>query len=466
MLFSSLSFLYFFLPLVILFYFIFPWDKWKNAVLLVASLLFYSWGDFNSLPLFFLSSAAVWLCGIWIERLGEHNRCKKIIFIMAVTLLTGLLLYFKYLGFILGSVASITKVNIAFKSTILPAGISFYTFQLLSYLFDLNRDKIKCEHNFFNFMLYVSFFPQLIQGPIVRYGNIAHELKNRSISWDDAIYGARRFIIGLGKKVLIADNIALIVSGIYSSPEFSGTAALWLAAVTYTLQLYFDFSGYCDMAIGLGRIFGFHLPENFNYPYAATSITDFWRRWHITLSLWFRDYIYIPLGGNRVKTYHFVLNLLAVWALTGLWHGASWNFVGWGIYYGILLLAEKLLLGEKIEAVPMLLRRVSTLFFVTLGWVLFNISDTTVLLSTLREMFIYSSTDWLGLMRQDMSICSKLPMLLLAMLFSFPVSKQFHIRDNTVLSSIVINSGYLAMLAFCIMYIISSSFTPFIYFSF
>lgn len=464
MLFSSLSFLYFFLPPVILLYFASRSMRWKNAVLLLASLLFYSWGDPKSLLLIIFSSFTAFLFGLWIEKAQAHR--KKFLLLGIVLLLVGTLVYFKYLNFILDTFSRLSGRELSFAQLMLPAGISFYTFQLLSYLFDVYRGKINCERNFFTFLLYVCFFPQLIQGPIIRYGEINQQLTHRSESWDSAISGARRFIVGLGKKVLIADNIALIASTIYSAPEYSGSTALWLASICYSLQLYFDFSGYCDMAIGLGWIFGFELPENFNYPYAANSITDFWRRWHITLSRWFRDYIYIPLGGNRVRKARFAINLLTVWSLTGLWHGASWNFVLWGLYYGVLLLVEKLILGNRIENIPMLLRRVVMLILVNLGWVLFNLSDTQTLLKVLAEMFVYSPTDWIALLKLDTSICSKLLVLPLAILFSFPVAHKIKLNNDSILGAVVFNAVHMGILAFSIMYIISSSFTPFLYFSF
>lgn len=463
MLFSSLSFLYLFLPTLIILYFLSRSLKWRNTILLAASLVFYSWGDPNSTILLLLSSLAAYLFALAIERFPTR---KSLFLWGAVVLFVGVLIYFKYLNFIFESISAISNQEFTIKQVFLPAGISFYTFQLLSYLFDVYRGNTSAEKNLPRFLLYVSFFPQLLQGPIIRYENIRNQFIGRSSSWDGAISGVRRFIVGLGKKVLIADNIALIASSIYSSPDFSGTAALWLAAICYTLQLYFDFSGYCDMAIGLGRIFGFRIPENFKYPYAATSITDFWRRWHISLSLWFRDYIYIPLGGNRVNKSRFMLNILIVWSLTGLWHGASWNFVLWGLYYGILLLIEKLVLGARIEKIPMLFRRISSLFFIIIGWVLFNLSDTQTLLSVLKEMFIFSPTDWVSLLIQDTSICSKLLFLPIAVVFAFPVAKKVNLPDNSIWRCIINNVAHMAVLAFSIMYIISSNFTPFIYFSF
>lgn len=466
MLFSSLSFLYFFLPAVIVFYFIGRSITWRNGVLIVASLIFYSWGEPKFLFLMLLSTFLVWICGLLLEQYAERPRLRLALLIASAAMLLALLTYFKYLNFILESFNSFTNGSISLRDIALPAGISFYTFQLLSYLFDLYRSSIKCERKLSRFILYIFFFPQLLQGPILRYGSISEQLYKRNENWAEAIYGMRRFITGLGKKVLLADNIALVASSIYAAPDLSGSAALWLASLCYTLQIYFDFSGYCDMAIGLGRIFGFHLPENFNYPYAAVSVTDFWRRWHITLSQWFRDYVYIPLGGNRVKNSRLILNIMVVWGLTGLWHGASWNFVLWGLFYGLLLLSEKLILGSSIDKIPMILRRLSTLFCVNLGWVLFNISDTQTLLSVLREMFSLSATDWTGLLRFDTSIVSKLVFIPFGIIFSFPVTSAFKPREDNIFISVAVNLCYLGILAVSVMYIISSSFTPFIYFGF
>ena len=463
MLFSSLSFLYFFLPTIVILNFISPSVRWKNAVLLLGSLLFYSWGDPTSAALLLTESFLAFAAALIID----HKRTRKTPVLWAAAfVLVAVLVYYKYLNFIIDGVRAITNADISFRQFILPAGISFFTFQLLSYLFDVYRGSINADKNFFHFLLYVSFFPQLLQGPIIRYGSISNQIVARKESWDEVISGVKRFIIGLGKKVMIADNIALVVSAVYSAPEYAGTTALWLGAVSYSLQLYFDFSGYCDMAIGLGRIFGFSIPENFNYPYAATSITDFWRRWHISLSLWFRDYIYIPLGGNRVSKSRMIFNILAVWSLTGLWHGASWNFVFWGLYYGLLLLAEKLLLQDKLDTLPLLLRRCATLFFVILGWVLFNLSDTQTLFPVLKEMFIFSPTDWVSLFALDTSICSKLLFVPIGIVFSFPVARTLNFKSESLLYSLICNSAYLVILMFSIMYIISSSFTPFIYFSF
>ena len=288
----------------------------------------------------------------------------------------------------------------------------------------------------------------------------------RVVTWDGAVYGMRRFLRGLAKKVLIADQVAALAASIYGSSRYVGTGALWLAALCYTLQIYFDFSGYSDMAIGLGKLFGFSLPENFNYPYTALSITDFWRRWHITPSLRFRDYVYIPLGGNRVNRGRFVLNILTVWALTGLWHGASWNFVLWGLDYGVLLLIEKLVIGKRIEGIPVFLRWAVTFALVNVGWVLFHITDPQNLLRTLRNMFVHTPTDWRGLLALDASVCSKALVLPFALLFCFPAAKKWAIKEDSVLRCLSVNAGYAALLVACVLFIISSSFTPFIYFNF
>ena len=353
MVFSQLSFLYFFFPLVIVLYFLIRSRPWRNAVLLVCSLLFYSWGEPRYVLVMVAASLAAWLAGLLIEHFRARPGRKKLVLAACVVLLLGNLMVFKYLGFLVENVNGLLGLHINIGAITLPIGISFYTFQILSYVIDLYRDKVGVQRNFFYFTLYVSFFPQLIAGPIVRYQTVEEEIRNRRENWDDAVYGTRRFIVGLAKKVLLANNMAKLAELVYTSgAQGLGTSAYWLAAVGYTLQIYFDFSGYSDMAIGLGRIFGFHFLENFNYPYLSRSITEFWRRWHISLSTWFRDYVYIPLGGNRVKKSRWVFNIVVVWALTGLWHGAEWNFVLWGLYYAAFLLLEKFLLGRVLERLP------------------------------------------------------------------------------------------------------------------
>ena len=449
MLFSSLSFLFLFLPPVLILYHIHPSPRWRNGVLLVSSLLFYAWGAPKALPLLVGTAALVWLCGLGTEK------GRRFCFPLAVGFVLGSLMLFKYLGFFAG----IFGARLGF-SLLLPAGISFYSFQLLAYSLDLRRGTIRAERSFFRFLLYVAFFPQLLQGPILRYGKTAPMLGARALTWDGAFYGMRRFLTGLAKKLLIADQVAVLAASIYGSSRYVGTGALWLAALCYTLQIYFDFSGFSDMAIGLGQLFGFSLPENFNYPYTALSITEFWRRWHITLSLWFRDYVYIPLGGNRVSRARFVLNILTVWAITGLWHGASWNFVFWGLYYGVLLLAEKLVLGKRLERVPRLLRWLVTFTLVNVGWVMFRLTDAGQLAAVLRGMFVYAPTDWRALLALDASVVSRLLMVPLALWLSFPVQR---VPEK---AGPLLSLGYLALFGLCVLFLVSASFTPFIYFNF
>lgn len=359
MVFSSLSFLYFFFPLVFLAYFVINNRTWRNSVLLAASLLFYSWGEPKFVLMMLLSALVAYVGGLLMEKYRGQakDKAEKTAYIATVVFLVAALFIFKYFNFTLDNICALFGVSNNFARIVLPIGISFYTFQILSYVIDLHRGQIGVQRNFADLLLYVCFFPQLIAGPIVRYQTIEREIRGRQESLDDVITGLKRFIIGLAKKVIIANIVALAASTIYEgNAEVYGSLMYWVAALAYTLQIYFDFSGYSDMAIGLGRIFGFHFLENFDYPYISRSITEFWRRWHISLSSWFRDYIYIPLGGNRVSVGRHIFNILVVWTITGFWHGAEWNFVLWGLYYAALLLIEKYLLKNALEKVPGLLR--------------------------------------------------------------------------------------------------------------
>jgi alginate O-acetyltransferase complex protein AlgI len=311
----------------------------------------------------------------------------------------------------------------------------------------------------------VSFFPQLIAGPIVRYKTVEEEILHRKENLLEASQGWRRFTVGLAKKVIIANNVAAVSEYIYQSSSV-GTSALWLAAICYAFQIYFDFSGYSDMAIGLGKIFGFHFLENFDYPYMARSVTDFWRRWHISLSSWFRDYVYIPLGGNRVGKVRLVLNILIVWTLTGFWHGAQWNFVIWGIYYAVLLIIEKLFLKKGVDSLPKLFGWIYAMFFVIIGWVIFNTTDIASLGNVLKNMFVYVKTDWQTLISSGTSVVVSVPAVLVAAIFSFPIAKKIKLRDDKFLGALVLNLLSAALLAASIICIISSSYNPFIYFRF
>lgn len=466
MLFSSLTFLYFFLPIVIVCYFAFRSRRWRNAVLLVSSLVFYSWGEPKYIFLMLASTFVAWLCGLGIGRFADAKKHSRRILVLSIVLLIGSLAVFKYLNFFSDNLYVLGLIPKKLRHIALPIGISFYTFQILSYLIDLYRGKVEVQRSWLRFTLYVSFFPQLIAGPIVRYETVEREISSRSENWSDAVYGTRRFIIGLAKKVLIANNVAAVAEAVYAVGEPAGTVAYWLAAVCYTFQIYFDFSGYSDMAIGLGRIFGFHFLENFDYPYISRSVTEFWRRWHISLSTWFRDYVYIPLGGNRVSKPRFMLNIMIVWALTGFWHGAQWNFLLWGLYYGLLLLCEKLFLKYLIAKLPSFLQWMYTMFFVVVGWVLFDLTDFAELKDALSLMFSFVSTDWTALLAADTSIVFSLLFVLPAAVFSFPIFKKLKVNDKSIFATAAVNACCFILLAACIVCIISSAYNPFIYFRF
>lgn len=471
MVFSSLSFLYLFLPLCAVFYFLCKNRAWRNGVLLVFSLVFYAWGEPKNIVLLLLASLTAYLCGLGIERLKGRTALRRAVFLIGVVLLTGNLFVFKYLNFF-GDNLSRAGLPLSLPRIALPIGISFYTFQILSYVIDLYRGEIQVQRNFFCLTLYVSFFPQLIAGPIVRYQTIEAEILDRQETLEDVAAGLRRFIVGLAKKVIIADSVGRIGEIIYKGdPEVYGSVLYWLAAAAYALQIYFDFSGYSDMAIGMGRMFGFHFLENFNYPYTALSITDFWRRWHISLSTWFRDYIYIPLGGNRVKKSRWVLNLLAVWALTGFWHGAQWNFLLWGLYYGAILLLEKLWLGRLLEKCPKPVRWLYTMGLVLIGWVIFNLTDFRQMTAALGMMFRFVPTDLTGLLAADASIVKGLVYLPLGMLFSAPLLPKLRERlpkegraGTLVLA--VENLLCLALAVLCVIYVAGAAYDYFIYFRF
>ena len=349
---------------------------------------------------------------------------------------------------------------------VLLIGSSFYTFQILSYVIDLYRGKIALQRNFFYLLMYVSFFPQLIAGPIVRYETVEQEIRERQVTMDDLAQGFRRFVVGLAKKLLLANQVAQVATIVYSgNPANYGSLMYWLAAIAYTLQIYFDFSGYSDMAIGLGRMFGFHFLENFNYPYISLSVTEFWRRWHISLSTWFRDYVYIPLGGNRVSRGKWVRNILVVWGLTGLWHGADWNFLLWGLYYGVLLLIEKLWLGKYLERLPKALRWLLCMIIVCIGWVMFNLTDFVQMRCALARMFSFTHVALSQSLAADVSIVPPLLWMLPALVFSTPVCRRVHLGESCG-AEIVRNVVCLALLAVCIVFSVSATFNPFIYFRF
>lgn len=465
MLFSSITFLYCFLPCVLLVYFVVP-DRLKNFTLLAASLIFYGWGEPKYLVFMLLSVTQSYIAALLVERFRGKKLAKLALAFSAVASL-GLLAYCKYADFFIENFNAVTGLSVPLLNIALPVGISFYTFQILSYVVDVYRGDVPAQRNFIDLAMYIAMFPQLIAGPIVRYSDIAGSLKNRKTTLADASEGIRRFSIGLAKKILLANSAALLVSEFKAHNEKT-VLFYWLYALAYMLHIYFDFSGYSDMAIGLGRIFGFRFSENFNYPYISASITEFWRRWHISLGGWFRDYLYIPLGGNRVKPFRHVINILIVWAATGFWHGASWNFVLWGILYAALLLFEKYVLHPKIRfAVPM---HIYTLLFVMLGFVLFDSASVTDALASFKALFGFG-----GIPAADTAslyyLKSNIVLLVVAVIGATPLPKLLYEKIGLrkyggKILAVVTPLAALASVALCTAYLIDGSFNPFVYFRF
>ncbi len=470
MVFSSMTFLFLFLPIILILYYINKNIKYKNIVLLLFSLIFYSWGEPKYIILMILTTLIAYISALIIDKYGRKSVKSKLALLFSVITSIGLLFVFKYLDFSINILNAIFNINIKNFNLVLPIGISFYTFQILSYIIDLYRDKVKLQKNPFNLLLYVSFFPQLIAGPIVRYETIENQINSRKVTLDEFIIGFKRFILGLIKKVLIANNVAILCDYIYSNLNIGfGSSILWLAAIAYSIQIYYDFSGYSDMAIGLGRMFGFHFLENFNYPYISNSITDFWRRWHISLSSFFRDYVYIPLGGNRVKKIINIRNILIVWILTGLWHGANVNYILWGIYYAIFLLIEKFILGNKIKKIPNILRHIITIIIIIIGWVIFRLEDFSSLTQVLINMFTFVPSNWLELLRLNSKLVVTIPYLIIGIIFSIPIDKLFHNKVNnskscylTIFEDLILG----LLFAIVIIKLVSNQYNPFIYFRF
>lgn len=392
MVFSSVTFLVFFLPTALASYYISKNAVWRNGVLIALSVFFYAWGEPRWIAVLLLTVFVNYVCGIAIGR-TERPPVRTAWMLLGVVLGIGFLIYFKYFGFFLNTIMGLTGRSIDFKPPVLPIGISFYTFQVLTYTIDVYKRKVEPQRSFFSLLLYVSFFPQLIAGPIVNYKDIRTCLGARTVTLDKFHEGALRFFIGLVKKVLIANMCGELAQGLGMTGELS-VAGAWLGAVSYTFQIYYDFSGYSDMAIGMGAMFGFHFLENFRYPYISKSITEFWRRWHISLGAFFREYVYIPLGGNRVGKTRQIRNIMIVWALTGLWHGASYNFLLWGLYYGILLVLEKLFFARLQKKLPAPVNIAVTLFLVIVGWVIFYHTDLGDLWNQLGAMFGITSVGW------------------------------------------------------------------------
>lgn len=456
MLFSTIPFLYFFLPSVLFINNVLLRKNinYQNVFLLLSSLFFYAWGEPTFVFVMLLSIVLNWGFGIWVDKKREYKTW--ILFLMLLFNLS-LIFVFKYLMFAMNVINEVFDTHMRVPIINLPIGISFFTFQSISYVIDIYRHHGEVQRNPLNVGLYISFFPQLIAGPIVRYETIAAEINNRKVTWNDFTDGVERFIIGLGKKVLLANNFAVIADHIFSLlPEYLDLPLAWLGAISYTLQIFFDFSGYSDMAIGLGRMFGFHFLENFNYPYISRSVSEFWRRWHISLGSWFRDYVYIPLGGNRVAKPLVYRNLFVVWLLTGIWHGANWTFIVWGLMYFVLLAFEKFTELEKRNF--HILGHVYTLFFVVVGWVIFRSETLTDAWNYLHVMFTPSIPDSSPLFLFYISEYKW--WLLCGLFFSIPIVNRSKLHP-------VINSIWCIVIFFlCLVYITKGGYNPFIYFNF
>lgn len=466
MLFSSISFLYYFIPAVVVFYFISP-KGLKNTVLLVSSLFFYGWGEPKYLIFMLTAIIQGYFFGILIEKYHDGSWSK---FFLTVSILIslGLLGYCKYADFFLTNFNAITGSSIPLLHIALPIGISFYTFQILSYTIDVYRREVTAQKNMINLAAYITMFPQLIAGPIVRYSDIAIQLEHRTHSLSNAAMGIRRFLIGLSKKVLIA-NVIGELAAISKSPNESSVLFVWMYAIANVLQIYFDFSGYSDMAIGLGKLFGFQFLENFNYPYISNSITEFWRRWHISLGSWFRDYLYIPLGGSRVSKWKWIRNLFLVWMATGLWHGAAWNFVLWGLLFAILLIIEKLWLLKHLEKLK-LLRHFYVLLFIIVSFILFDASSIEDAFSVIRAMFGASNLPLITV-ESIYYLKSYALLLIISIIGATPLpSKLFHLAETYPTSERIVNTlepiCLVLLLAVNTAFLIDGSFNPFLYFRF
>ena len=467
MLFSSVSFLYYFLPITLVLYFVSK-DKYKNIILLLASLFFYFYGEPKYTVLMLISAFSAYIHGILIEKFREKGY-SKLFLVSGLVVSLGILIVFKYMDFIIKNINYISNSNIKLLRLVLPIGISFYTFQGLSYIVDVYKKDAKVCRSFVDFATYVCLFPQLIAGPIVRYTTIEDELKNRTHSFDKFAYGVNRFVVGLAKKVILANNLGMIVDIMTKSNEKS-VLSYWMVAIFFSLQIYYDFSGYSDMAIGLGRMFGFDFLENFNYPFISKSIKEFWRRWHISLSSFFRDYVYIPLGGNRVSRGRWIFNLLIVWSLTGLWHGDSWNFILWGLYFALLLIIENLFLQNILSKLPALIQHIYAKFFIIISFVIFNNENIKDLWSSLYNMFNFRGID----LYNDFStyyLKSYTVLLIVSVIGATPILKNIiqkinkNVTGQKVISTInpILN---IVLLVVVTAYLIDGSFNPFLYFRF
>lgn len=469
MLFSSITFLFLFLPIMLAVYYIAP-PQWKNLLLLAGSLIFYAWGEPVYIILMILSILLNYFCGMDIENKSENEAKAKRSLVFAITVNIVLLVFFKYFGFLVESTNTLFGISIPYRELALPIGISFYTFQEISYIIDVYRGKVKAQQSLVKYALYVSMFPQLVAGPIVCYGDIEKQLTERKISGRKLGQGAMLFIIGLSKKAVLANTLGKIFEEISSTSASNLTVLMaWLGCITYAFQIYFDFSGYSDMAIGLGRMFGFEFKKNFDVPYISKSITEFWRRWHISLSSWFREYVYIPLGGNHVTISRNIVNLLIVWMLTGMWHGAAWNFIVWGIYYGVVLVLEKYVWGAIVDRWPSVLQHIYALVLVLVGWVFFFSPSLGAALRYLfamvgggagfasKEVFFVILTHWLFYLLAVIGSTTLGSRMLRAIL---------NVSENHTVRIVITLVVFFGMLVISVAYLIADTYNPFLYFRF
>lgn len=468
MVFSSLTFLFYFLPAMIIMYYLAP-DKLKNLVMIIASFVFYAWGEIRFIPIMLLLSVVDFVSAKYMEKHRDNVKCRRIYMLISVCSNLSVLIFFKYTNFLLGNVFGLFGMESPFIEIILPIGVSFNSFQSISYAIDVYRGTTSCEKTYYNYLAYTTLFPQIIAGPIVRYVTVENDLDDHKITQNSFSIGMRRFILGLGKKVLIANNVGLIWSQIAGGTAGEESVLLyWIGIIAYTFQIYFDFSGYSDMAIGLARIFGLSFDENFNYPYISKSITEFWRRWHITLGSWFRDYVYIPLGGNRCSKLNHLRNLLVVWALTGFWHGASWNFIIWGLYFAMLLIVEKYFGLKLLDKLPGFFRHLYTMLLVMISWVIFYFEDIGSVKAYLGGMFGLGEIPFVN--NQALYYLLSYSMIFaLAAYFSTPhFKKLLNATESTSKKYVFVCATIVYVFVFygSVAYLVDSTYNPFLYFRF
>lgn len=464
MVFSSLVFMFAYLPITLLAYYLVP-RQGRNIFLFIVNLIFYGWGEPKLVMLMVFNIFFNYIGGWLVDKYRADAKKKKLFLILTCVLDIGILAVFKYTGMITETLNMLPFLNIPELQISLPIGISFYTFQTMSYVIDVYRDDAPVSKNFINFGTYVALFPQLIAGPIVRYRDVAEQLVNRRETLEMFTRGVKLFMVGLAKKVIIANTMGTLTTNIFATTDENGVVGTWVGMIAYTFQIYFDFSGYSDMACGLGNMLGFEFLKNFNYPYIAKSITDFWRRWHISLSTWFKEYVYIPLGGNRKGVKRQILNLLIVWGLTGLWHGAAYNFVLWGLYYGFLLILEKFVLKKFLDRLPSFVQHIYTLFIIIIGWGLFYFTDVGQLGEFMVDLFNFGN----GICGDQAFnlIMSNLPMLIIAAVASTPLATTLYTRfEHTRFMWIPETLYCMGVLAVSTASLVNQSYNPFLYFRF